>query len=210
MDYTYPVKKFKPEVVLDRARTLLTGKMKDVFIAFFASDKSPAVITRITTAHGLSLKGIDKMLNVAGFKIKYALENEELLEALKKKDYASALIKSMGLTAYTTNSLIDGHVTTLQQLLTTPLEELFKMKSFGPKALSELIAKLNELEVTHTLKMPKVRRNRTIFNLSELSDRESYEMVRTVAAVILGYPPTPSQVKLWHATLKTKISEPVI
>lgn len=79
----------------------------------------------------------------------------KILKALNKKSHADErakrvqsdnLVRSLGMSTYTTNCLIGAGISTIDQLVTLSDLDLLKLPNFGKKALKETKAALADVD----------------------------------------------------------------
>jgi DNA-directed RNA polymerase subunit alpha len=88
--------------------------------------------------------------------IKKQKESEELAAASASAAQASFTpIDILGLSQRTLNALVNGGITSVEQLLSTPMTQLSQLRGFGQKAKTELDQVLTERGYVLTSEMPK-------------------------------------------------------
>lgn len=80
-------------------------------------------------------------------------------EANKMKDTSFTPIDILGLSQRTLNALVNGGITSVEQLLSTPMTQMVQLRGFGQKARTELEVVLMERGYTHPFDPAKVQSN---------------------------------------------------
>jgi DNA-directed RNA polymerase subunit alpha len=91
-------------------------------------------------------------------KLKQEREDKER-EANKMKDTSFTPIDILGLSQRTLNALVNGGITSVEQLLSTPMTQLVQLRGFGQKARTELEVVLMERGYTQPFDPAKVQSN---------------------------------------------------